>query len=335
MDFNDVPMATADTSLAGLLQRIFGSGAAAAAAPNGLGVSAPPPAPPAVPAVPAAITAQDGTPLPPVRPPGLGVQPQPQTPSSTPDVSNPSTPAGVARQQPGGNLLVRLPGGQPPGMRDTTGTGAMKAIELAKGKSKWGAIAAGLAAGMGAQEAAQKEYGDALAKFLQTQFTQSKDMENMRRQGDLSDAQAQYYRGLASRGEAATTRGGGGGGRTVTPEERAFRYSSAERQIRQNAQNRGLSGDALEAEVTRQLALFGFQQGKPLPPVSGAPQSAVGTGQPVNVPPGAPPGTPPARLNPAPAADPLARAREAIARGADRNAVLDRLRQNGIDPSGL
>jgi hypothetical protein len=33
--------------------------------------------------------------------------------------------------------------------------------------------------------------------------------------------------------------------------------------------------------------------------------------------------------------DPLSMARDAIARGADRNAVMQRLQQNGIDPSGL
>jgi hypothetical protein len=37
----------------------------------------------------------------------------------------------------------------------------------------------------------------------------------------------------------------------------------------------------------------------------------------------------------APNADPLAQARDAIAKGADRNAVIQRLQQNGIDPSGL
>lgn len=35
------------------------------------------------------------------------------------------------------------------------------------------------------------------------------------------------------------------------------------------------------------------------------------------------------------AGDPLSMARDAIARGADRNAVIQRLQQNGIDPSGL
>lgn len=35
------------------------------------------------------------------------------------------------------------------------------------------------------------------------------------------------------------------------------------------------------------------------------------------------------------AGDPLSQARDAIERGADRNAVIQRLRQNGIDPSGL
>lgn len=337
MDFNDVPMATASNSLAGLLQQLFGSGAAAAAAPNGLGVSAPPPASPAAPP-----TAEDGTPLPPVRPPGLGIQPQVQ--ASTPDAANPSTPAAQARQQPGGNLLVRLPNTQQPTMRDSTGAGAVKAIELAKGKSKWGAIAAGLAAGMQAQEAAQKEHGDALTKYLSTQFSQRKDIENMRRQGDLSDAQAQYYRWLASRGES-NSRGGGGSGRTVTPEERAFRFSSAERQIRQNAQNRGLSGEALETEVARQLAIFGFRPGEGLPPVSGgapaatarppAPAAAATPAAPAASAPAAP--AAPARpAAPAAAAtDPLARARDALARGANRNAVIERLRQNGIDPAGL
>jgi hypothetical protein len=33
--------------------------------------------------------------------------------------------------------------------------------------------------------------------------------------------------------------------------------------------------------------------------------------------------------------DPLQQAREAITRGADRNAVMQRLQQNGIDPAGL
>jgi hypothetical protein len=37
----------------------------------------------------------------------------------------------------------------------------------------------------------------------------------------------------------------------------------------------------------------------------------------------------------APQGDPLALARDAIDRGADRNAVIQRLRQNGIDPAGL
>lgn len=43
----------------------------------------------------------------------------------------------------------------------------------------------------------------------------------------------------------------------------------------------------------------------------------------------------PAAAAPAPSSDPLARARDAIARGADRNAVIQRLQQAGIDPSGL
>ena len=33
--------------------------------------------------------------------------------------------------------------------------------------------------------------------------------------------------------------------------------------------------------------------------------------------------------------DPLAQARDAIAKGADRNAVIERLKSNGIDPAGL
>jgi hypothetical protein len=33
--------------------------------------------------------------------------------------------------------------------------------------------------------------------------------------------------------------------------------------------------------------------------------------------------------------DPLSQARDAIAKGADRNAVIQRLHQNGIDPGGL
>jgi hypothetical protein len=37
----------------------------------------------------------------------------------------------------------------------------------------------------------------------------------------------------------------------------------------------------------------------------------------------------------APAGDPISLARDAIARGADRNAVIQRLQQNGINPSGL
>jgi hypothetical protein len=37
----------------------------------------------------------------------------------------------------------------------------------------------------------------------------------------------------------------------------------------------------------------------------------------------------------APSGDPLQQARDAIARGADRNAVIQRLQQNGIDPAGL
>jgi|GEM_PF-5347173 len=44
---------------------------------------------------------------------------------------------------------------------------------------------------------------------------------------------------------------------------------------------------------------------------------------------GQPTATAPAR------SDPLAAARDAISRGADRNAVIQRLQQNGIDPSGL
>jgi hypothetical protein len=36
-----------------------------------------------------------------------------------------------------------------------------------------------------------------------------------------------------------------------------------------------------------------------------------------------------------PQGDPLAQARAAIRMGADRNAVIQRLQQNGIDPSGL
>jgi hypothetical protein len=34
-------------------------------------------------------------------------------------------------------------------------------------------------------------------------------------------------------------------------------------------------------------------------------------------------------------ADPLAQARDAVARGAPRDAVIERLRVNGIDPAGL
>jgi hypothetical protein len=53
--------------------------------------------------------------------------------------------------------------------------------------------------------------------------------------------------------------------------------------------------------------------------------------QPVVETPPAPGGAPP----PAAGGDALSKARDAIAKGADRNAVIERLRQNGIDPSGL
>jgi hypothetical protein len=43
----------------------------------------------------------------------------------------------------------------------------------------------------------------------------------------------------------------------------------------------------------------------------------------------------PAGKGSAPAPDPLAQARDAIDRGADRKAVIDVLRQNGIDPAGI
>lgn len=337
MDIDPLAYPQADYSqsggaLAQLLTQIFGTGAAAAAAPKPMPSIAPAQGGPF-----AGVSGRvgGGSPAPAAQP--ASGDPLNLVQGSTPTGSR-STPIA---QQPGGNLLVRLQGPQPPTMGDPTGAGAVKAIEMAKGKSKWGAIASGLAAGMQAQEAAQSQYGKSLNEYLNSLYTRDKDAENMRRQGELSGAQAKFYKALAERGEARSgTSGGSGSSRTITPEERAFRYAMAEREIRQNAQNRMLTGDALEQEVARQLEFFGFKKGQSLPPVSGAPQSAVGSGQPVNVPPGAPPGTPPARLNPAPAppapaADPLARAREAIARGADRNAVIDRLRQNGIDPSGL
>jgi hypothetical protein len=50
---------------------------------------------------------------------------------------------------------------------------------------------------------------------------------------------------------------------------------------------------------------------------------------------GAKPAAPAARAGTRPAADPLAAARSAIDQGADKNAVIQRLRENGIDPSGL
>lgn len=75
-----------------------------------------------------------------------------------------------------------------------------------------------------------------------------------------------------------------------------------------------------------------------------APQAPVSIMQNFTPPPAAAPAAvPQAAPAPAPAAspaqqggaDPLAQAREAIAKGADRNAVIQRLRQNGIDPKGL
>lgn len=49
----------------------------------------------------------------------------------------------------------------------------------------------------------------------------------------------------------------------------------------------------------------------------------------------APAAAPPAAPSAAPAGDPLAGARDAIAKGANRDAVIKRLRDNGLDPSGL
>jgi hypothetical protein len=66
----------------------------------------------------------------------------------------------------------------------------------------------------------------------------------------------------------------------------------------------------------------------------GLPPSLVPGGAPRPAAPAAAP-APPRPAAPAPAADPLAQARAAIAAGAPRNAVIQRLQQNGIDPAGL
>lgn len=63
----------------------------------------------------------------------------------------------------------------------------------------------------------------------------------------------------------------------------------------------------------------------------GAPSAAAQAAPGVAQPPGAAPGAPPIPAG----ADPLAAARDAITRGADRNAVIRRLQQNGINPTGL
>lgn len=243
--------------------------------------------------------------------------------SLTPDGTSPIE-AGRSMNNPPGRVLARL--------RDTTGSGAMKAIELAKGKSKWGAVAAGLAAGMGAQEQAQREYDSELAKLFKQQddtaFSRWKDTETLRQGSERNSATANYYNALAQRGES-TGRAGGGSGRTVLPEERAFRDARAETALYSavQQQNPTWTPEQIKAEVQRRREAYGLSTTRPaapaaaaapppdnrnlwqrnapaalggLPAPSAGTPSAVGSGQPVQVPPAAPPGTPPAKINPAP-----------------------------------
>lgn len=337
----DAPVSDQTVStLYDLVSKMFGPSNAVAAPAAGPGMAGGAPLPPGA-----------SPPLPPVRPDGgafngitmrqggpsqgLPLQQPPQVlpdaASSTPTGQNQSTPQG----QPQGRVLARV--------RDTTGTGALKGIEASKGKSKWGAFATGLAAGMSSQEAAQKEAEGELAKLLQSQHAMWKDNETLR-QGDVrTQATANYYNGLANRGETTGSRTGGNA-RTITPEERAFRYAQAERVTRENLARRGLQGPALEAAVTQEMERFGARP--PELPGSNEPDiqppdgdqawgdkpgmlgsilgavgkngwvaptptqqpPTLGNGQPVNVPPGAPRGTPKVQMNPAGLAAPKSKA---------------------------
>lgn len=260
-------------------------------------------------------------------------QPNPSMPDPAASIAgqqNASTPQG----QPQGRVLARV--------RDTTGTGALKGIEAAKGKSRWGSFATGLAAGMSSQELAQKEAEGELAKMLQGQHAMWKDNETLR-QGDVrTQATANYYNSLANRGES--TGRTSGSARTIMPEERASRFALAEARIRANAAARGLTGPALDQEVDRQMQQFGArppelpgsnepdiqppdgdQAWGDKPGMLGSILNAVGkngwvaptptqqpptlgNGQPVNVPPGAPRGTPKVQMNPAGLAAPKSKA---------------------------
>lgn len=90
-----------------------------------------------------------------------------------------------------------------------------------------------------------------------------------------------------------------------------------------NPQNLSAKLDIIEtiADQNHDVASQYLRSGSPA-----AAQAAPG----VAAPPSAAPGAPQPAQN-----DPLAQARDAIARGADRNAVIKRLQQNGINPQGL
>lgn len=128
--------------------------------------------------------------------------------------------------------------------------------------------------------------------------------------------------------------------------EQAMARLSAAQNIGDYRQALGEFRDALTAGLAKLRA-----QGAMVPGVSqgfGAP----GGGQPAATPsfqpnyaPGAGPSNPPAGMpqgasgqgasGPAPGGDPLAQARAAISRGANRDAVIQRLQQMGVNPAGL
>gem|GEM_PF-6765799 len=198
-------------------------------------------------------------PLPPTRPPGLGTNSPIQGVGTV--TGNLPTPEAADKATPSlqGRVLARINGGNG---GDSTGAGALKAVELSKGKSKWGAIATGLAAGMAAQEAAQKEMNkSAFEQQLKSWAMRENAAKNAWQreyqtrqiaQGDERNRyMGNYYNGL-------TANGGRAGSRLVTPEERAFRFSQAWRTEYANAQAAGLQGPALQAHMENWQRRFGI-----------------------------------------------------------------------------
>ena len=293
--------------LQSILASLFG-GPAQAAPVGGPVMPAPAPAP-----APPAFEPPADPPLPPSRTAWLGVpapgdvggaDPTKMAAASVPGAS------GAAGAAPGPQVLAKLPYNNS-GM----GAAAVNAIDAAKGKSKWGAIAAGFAHGLkGAEDAdaAAIKAGRESTKFATDNAAALQKMQLAPAEAEAKNryynAYADYYGGGGAKGATE---------RTMSPGQRAALVARARNQKAREMGLIGAGSDRLSPadreDRLRKLDQWEAQYSRGLAPAAGIPSpNDPGEGTPTPAP--APAATAAPAPAPAPAQRPLPKTGDIIPR---------------------